>query len=262
MSATFFHVHQSGKFSTTKEQVHEAALKATAHASIYTGTEVITPHQAEGLKINGFGLVIGNKNPRDDCFIMYDEMVWTKLHGATHQLSNKTYFTADGRATAPACGAFAVLKHKSTGQVMVVAVWHSPPSVESARGMTGVAGRVRAWRDEHKGFKQHWNTLCRRYNTNTVLVCGDWNLDLKRPVLRTLVKALQPGLVLAWSPKALSAIPSRVYKNHFPGTHGTRLIDATYLRGKVVAKSAPKILPRPFPVFDHNPYRELLGFNV
>jgi hypothetical protein len=141
--------------------------------------------------------------------------------------------------------AVAVLKHKHSNNKIVVSVVHLPSSVEGQGRVEG--GRRDEWYEARRNWVRRVKQLRRKYDADAMMIIADWNIDLKRAWVRTLIKSLFPTWRWVW--------------NEFPniGTHGNRLIDFTLIKGKLRIAKKPKI-HRITGASDHRGYEEVLGF--
>ncbi len=251
---TFKHIHSSSRYDRSLKSLEDAVNDYMDKSSVITLTEVSAEARESVLrkvaKQRGWGTATGDLSGRDDCAILWDEKTFEKVHARSYVLSLKTYYTSSGRKTAPNASVDAVLKHKAAGKRILFSVAHLPAGVEGRNGLGGkLPRRVVAWRAAQKGWRGRWNYLANKYKTDAVVVIADWNLNLKKAGVRALFKVVQPGMRSVWN------------KGPFPssGTHGTRIIDFTFIRGKIVLVGGkPKILAKNASS-DHTAYIQEFG---
>ena len=248
---SFVHTHSSSRFDRALPVLLDAVRKFVADCDLLTLTEVSSEAREKVLRVvaqeENWAVLTGDLSSRDDCAIMYDKDIWKARYVETREVTNKS-FIIFGHTSKPVAAISAILEHLDTGKLVLVSVCHLPSSVEGKKGLTGKVSRVHAWRDAHRGWRRRWNQLAKRYKVDGVLVCGDWNINIKRKVFQVLLKGLQPAMRPTLDYKRL---PVR-------GTHGNRLIDFTFIRGDLRVTFRPIVAPQG-PSSDHKPYQEGLG---
>lgn len=245
----FVHTHSSSRFDRDLAVFERAINRYMAESDLLTLTEITTEAREKVLRVAAaeanWGVVAGDLSSRDDCAIMYDKDMWRVRHSETYEVSQKTWIIF-GHQSKPVAAVFAVLEHLATGKKILVSVCHLPSSVE---GRQAKPASVAAWRSARRGWQRRWNKLAKIHQVNGVLVCGDWNVNIKRKFYQTMFKVIQPGMKPTLDYKRL---PVR-------GTHGHRLIDFTFIRGDVTVTFRP-VVYAPDRSSDHGRYKEGLKF--
>lgn len=246
---TFDHVHSSGRFDEKPAAFELALDRYRKHASVITVTEVDDNARARMLNTPGWKAVFGNKGPRDDCGIAWDTAVWEELWSGTVDVSDLTYINERGNRTGKTAAAYAVLRHRATGIIVVWSVVHTPHGMQPelrARKIRSDVGR--AYISITTGTKRVSKHLARLWAADAEALSGDWNLNIRLLWARMWLRAYATAarLQVNWT----GDLPAR----GAPGTHGGEVIDATLYRGLRLV-SGPTILPRD-PDDDHTAYAE------
>lgn len=234
------HIHSSSKYNRSPATLKAAVYNYIKFASIVTFTEVEYESREKVLRsIPGWGCATGDISPRNDAGIIWDNKIWKKIAEGNEVVAK---VAAPGQHKVAAT--WAVLEHRVTGKRITVIAVHAPSSVEGANGFLRTA-RVTAWWSAVKGLRALWMRLAKQYNTDGLLVAGDWNVNIKKAVFRAAFKATFPSLSLVWSGKDFPA----------GGTHGNRIIDFSLIRGVLRRKSNPRLFQDDISS-DHRPYIE------
>jgi hypothetical protein len=245
----FVHTHSSSRFDRDLTVFERAIHRYMVEADLLTLTEVSKEAREKVLRHRAaeenWGVITGDLSTRDDCAIMYDKDIWKVRYSETHEVSRRTW-RIFGHQSKPVAAVFGVLEHLDTGKRILVSVCHLPSSVE---GKHAKPASVAAWRAARRGWQKRWNRLAKVHEVDGVLVCGDWNVNIKRKFYQTMFKLLQPGMK-----------PTLDYRRMpVRGTHGHRLIDFTFIRGDVVTTFRP-VVYAPDRSSDHGRYKEGLKF--
>lgn len=223
------HLHESTRFDRPA-----AALRAVLHywrhrVSLVTLTEI----RGREIDLRGWTTLTG---PGDSGILVRDR-AW-KVRTAWTELLSETPIGKDGKRYVRAI--FALLEHRS-GATVLVSCAHLPSDVQDGDGFS-TSPKVKVWRES----MQTYATTIREaaaYNPDGYLVAADWNVDHRRAVWRSWIGSRFPMLHCSWTGR----MPRR-------GTHGRRVIDATWTSFKV---ERIRVLRRNRSS-DHRPYVETL----
>ena len=225
------HLHSSSRYDRVPVSIERAARAYSGSGfDLLTWTEVERPLRrlalARGLG-EGWESSHGRGNGNaDDCAISWRTSRFRLVH-AEQTLATRLRVRRKGSSKLrdPLYASYAVLHDVETGKRLAVAVVHLPSAVERDLARRRRTARALQWYAAVRGTKRRLNKLARIYKAHGRLLVADWNVNLKRPWARTLVKAIAPRYTLAW--------------RSFPrgGTHGRRLIDAAIYRGAISAWS-------------------------
>jgi hypothetical protein len=150
---------------------------------------------------------------------MWDKAEFEKASAEVHRLSEETWKDGHGHVH-HADATTVVLDHKS-GNRLWCSLIHLPSDVqdgcELADNQRSVVWRqaVTGWGKYHKNHKNDWHC-------DQTMYVADWNVDFRKQCWREYVNNQYPNCKGTWR------------KDHLPadGTHGDRLIDATWTDGK------------------------------
>lgn len=220
------HTHTSGRFNVGAS-VYEHWLDAYMSGSdLITATEVDNNQRARCLLEPGWGATYGDKSPRDDCGIAWRRDVAEKLWAETMPLSRFRYQNDRGWTTGTTYGAFGafVLEEARLG----VGVMHTPHGMQtelrnSLRRDAKVRGDVgQAYVAITDAAEHHMAAIAKEHKLDALLLCADWNLDLRQTWVHEWFHQYTAGtgLHLNWRPP----YPTR-------GTHGHEIIDAALFKG-------------------------------
>lgn len=238
----FVHLHSSGRYDRSPESLGRAVARYIKDADLVTFTEVEYENREKVLrKVVGWGCATGDISPRNDAGIIWDNSVWRLIAEGNEVIAD---VAAAGQK--PVSATWAVLEHKPSTKTVIVIALHAPSDVEGGNGLKRTQ-RVTAWWSVANGVRKLWKKISGEYSTDGILVAADWNVNLKKLWVRTLFKTTYPSFALVWSGK------------HFPkdGTHHSRIIDFTLVRGAVKRLHNPKVY-RDDDSSDHQPYIETL----
>lgn len=223
VAGTIDHIHASGRFDQSARLLESSLVSYRKKASVISVTEVDDNARARLLKDDDWGGVYGNKGPRDDCGLTWDKAVWEKVWAGTITVSPKTYVNDRGWKVDTTEAAYAVLRHKATGQIGVFGSVHTPHGMQTELRAEKVRSDVAlAYVSITRGFRREAQRLMRKYNATFQVLSGDWNLNVRQLWVRawfaTYMKSV--GLKMNWKPP----YPVR-------GTHGKEIIDASLYKG-------------------------------
>lgn len=249
----FTHIHTSSRFDRADVDFRKALASYFDSCDLLTLTEVSAERRERILRgeaqTAGFGTLTGDRNGSDDCGVAWKLSRFTKTWGATVRIGTATAKDVHPFVAVPPSAACVVLQDSRTGLRMLVSVLHTPAGVEFGNGFRDGAVAVRLWLARQRAWRKVWNDLAREHNVDAILICADWNVDIKRPFFRALFQRIQPGMKPTLRYRAL---PKR-------GTHGHRLIDFSFIRGRLRVWRPPVIL-RHDGSSDHSPFLEVLAF--
>lgn len=245
----FSHVHASGRFNQSPSDFAKGLTGYRKVASVITVTEVDRNTRAKLLASEGWQGVWGDKGPRDDCGISWDPTVWSKIWADTVTLSHARYKNDRGDLADTTEAAFAVLKHKETGKVVLWGSLHTPHGMQEDLRNGTKSDVAIAFISITRAYRRHSRKLEKQYDVDAVSLSADWNLNIRNE----------------WANRYLTTY-ARVFKlklnwtGNFPawGTIGRQIIDATLYKGMNM-KTLPKLLPRNAGD-DHVAYKE--AFNL
>jgi len=223
------HVHSSGRYDRSTVALADQAARFVGRAGVVTWTEVAGRARAVRQAMPGYRTF---RPPESDTAITWRRARWRPVARWGTDL-------APGTAGA----SWALLRDRRHPVRVLVTVAHLPAHVEY--GDTWRAnGRVGTWRQAVATWHAQLTDARRRYRPALVLVCADWNIDVRRAAWRAVLAATFPRLRLTWTEPYPAA-----------GTHrGGRLIDASL----TTAPGRARLMPDD-ESSDHRPYRERLA---
>jgi hypothetical protein len=168
---------------------------------------------------------------------MWRKSDWSVTSKERHRLTSKTWKDGQGRTHAT-YAVSALFRHRATGRVLFLSVVHLPSHVQNGQKFHDNA-QARAWRSAVAGWNAYWDRVRAKAHPNAALFAADWNVDHKSAHWRDVIRSYFPALVPNW-------------KGHMPkqGTHGGRLIDATWAK----TKATKSRLLKDDDSSDHRPY--------
>jgi hypothetical protein len=171
-----------------------------------------------------------------DVGLMWRKSDWSVAWKDGHKLTPKTWKDGQGR-THSTYAASALLRHTS-GRTLFLSVVHLPSKVQNG-GKFHDNAQARAWRDAVAGWNRYWDNVRAEDHPTQALFAADWNVDHFSGHWRDVVQDYFPAMVPNW-------------KGHMPpkGTHGGRLIDATWAK----TKATKSRLLKDDDSSDHRPY--------
>lgn len=251
MTYKFVHAHASGRYDAERAEVKERFdfLIKNKNAEIITGTELQYDSSKKIVKeIPGFGQAIKSVTYSDDSYVLWKDSVWKELHTESFKMTNLRFYNTTGRLRTPQYAKIVVLEHRQTKKRLLVTAAHLPSSVEDKQngGFVKNSRRVPAWLDSVRNWRKQRNKVYKKFKCDAMLVCADWNLDIKKMWVRALIKTMQPGLSQVWDVR------------HFPkiGTLVNRIIDFSLIRGRIGVVNRPHIIVDDLKSIDHRAYFE------
>ena len=249
MSANIRHGHSSSKVDRSPKSLAQQVGRATTSgkdANLLTFTEVQSKARADALTTAGWGVFA--PHGESDCAVMWDKAEFVKHHAHTNVLGSKTFIDGNGNTKQVIC-ATVVLDHVS-GRRLWVSVAHLPSSVQDGDHFSQAktdADRVACWKSAVDDWKQTRKNQKDKYDVDTSMHVADWNVNLHMGAWRTEVDNRIDAAYFAgtWGHDRPSG-----------GTHGDRLIDATWTNGTF---NDTMLLPDD-DSSDHRPYGEIIAW--
>lgn len=244
----FVHIHSSSRFDRSEASLTAAHRRYIADAELVTETEVEFENRENAVrKANGdaFGFVSGDRGHANDSVISYSHDRFRLLYKEMFKASKITVFRTDGHPRDPLYATIAVFEDKLSHKRFVVSVAHYASHVEGDMARHHRTNRVLQWADAVRNIKNRVNFLAKTHRCDARLFVGDFNINFKRAWAKAVVKAIAPSYTNTWKKTNVAG-----------GTHGNRIIDATYIRGKLSSRGA--VLYRDDASSDHRPYKETL----
>lgn len=247
MSKSFVHIHSSSRYDRSKASLRNATTRYNRRADLVTYTEVEREYREDVIrKVNGeeFGFVSGDNSDADDCGISYRRSRFKLVYSEQYQHATQEVFFPNGKPRKLPWATIAVLDDIQAGRRVVIAVAHFTAAVETELWRNNSTyRRVIQWRQSAKNIKRRTNRLAKKFKADARIVCGDWNVNYKRPWVQALIKAI--------APKYRCTVKNPNFSTH----GGGRLIDFTILRGKMDGDAKAF---RDDNSSDHAPYIETL----
>jgi hypothetical protein len=218
-------------------------------SSLITLTEVATANRAQSLREKGWGYwnATAQGGRADDAGICWDKSVWREKQHWVRKLYGR--FQSTNQVLSGLWATSALLQHTDSGHLLLVSCSHMPHDVEGKGGFKTVGDGWRARKEAYQSAMKAWSThiqdLNRRKKPDALIVCGDWNINLKDNWFRSyMLNHWKPlDLKLAWK--------------HFPteggSLGGNRIIDGTWYHG--MSTDGAELMPRSASS-DHRPYKE------
>jgi hypothetical protein len=245
------HGHSSSKVDQSPASLAKLVGRATSSgkdANLLTYTEVQTADRAEALVTEGWGKY--TPHGETDCALMWLKSEWAPVDCHTNQLGSKTFVDGNGNTKKVIC-ATAVLDHKPSGWRLWVSVAHLPSSVQDGDHFSQAqtdADRVACWKSAVDDWRDTRKKQGEKWHHHMAMHVADWNVNLK---------------MSDWRQEVDGRIGADSYRgtwtgNNLPsgGTHGDRLIDATWSDG---AFQSTMLLDKT-DSSDHRPYGEVIGW--
>lgn len=236
---TFTHAHFSGLWNASALDWREAVETATVVASVVTFTETTVRNPSAGRK---WGAYHGEERPgANEGSVLWNGAVFEQAGpGFAVPISSTVYALGNGRPRPRVHLIGVPLRHRETGRLVVVAVFHMPSAVEGRNALVRGVRRSTAYVEALAGMREQRRALREVHPGAAFLFAGDLNLNVRRPWVRAFLKAGLPGLRSAWK-----TMPKR-------GTHGRRVIDDALHSRRLKVEGSARRLARP-DGFDHAP---------
>lgn len=249
--STIRHAHSSSLYSASAEslakQVNKAVTADDPNATVLTFTEVGSDKRAKVLKDADPDNWAAWVPSASDVGLMWRKGQYSPVWKEAHKLTNKVWTDGKGRKHETYCGT-ALLRHNKEGHTLFLSVCHLPSHVQNGNKFYNNA-QAAAWKSACSGWSTYWNNCRKRDHPTLAMLVADWNVDFHSSTWRQTVQGYFPSMFLGWS-------------GHMPpkgkGTHGNRLIDATWATSKA---SKCKLL-KDDNSSDHRPYGEALPWKA
>ena len=246
--STVRHAHSSSLYDRAPQllakQVKRAVEAKNPSATLITFTEVGSPEREQVLyKADPDSWAAWVPEP-SDVGIMWRRKQFEPRWKETHKLTDKVWTDGHGRKH-ETWAASAVLDHRD-GMSLFISVCHLPSHVQDGDRFYDNA-QARAWRDALAGWNDYWTSKRKSDRPDLGMIVADWNVDYFRGHWRRYVGGKFPGLKLGWA----GNMPPQGH-----GTHGDRLIDATW----ATSQAGQCFLLRDDASSDHRPYGEIISW--
>lgn len=244
--STIRHAHSSSLYSESPQsladQVERAVEADDPNATVLTFTEVGSDQRTQVLKdaSDDWAAWVPGQT---DVGIMWRKANYSPLWKEAHKLTDKVWTDGHGRKHETYCGT-ALLQH-SDGHTLFLSVCHLPSHVQNGDHYYDNA-QAKAWKSACAGWSDYWNTCRKRDHPALAMIVADWNVDFHSGTWRQNVGAYFPSMYLCWAGDKMPP--------NGKGTHGARLIDATYS----TTKPTKCVLLKDDASSDHRPYGEAL----
>ena len=235
------HAHSSslydGPKSGLKDEMKRLVNATDPSANLATLTEVGSDERTQILKDAAPGEWGAWVPDQSDVGVMWDKADWELKTKEAHKLTDKTWTDGQGRKHTT-WAASAKLKSTHDGRTIYLGISHLPSHVQDGNSFHNNA-QAAAWKDAVKGWHTYWNDFRNEHHPDAGFLVADWNIDFHSQHWRDYVQGVFPSLHLSW-------------KGNMPsgGTHGKRLIDATWATVKPYAAR----LLKDDDSSDHRPY--------
>lgn len=242
------HIHSSSRFDRTPASLAKAAKRYAKQGDLMTYTEVEAEPREESLRALsrlGFGTVTGDKSYANDCAIQFRLSKLRMIEHGNEPVTTSRYTNVKGLSRDPAYATWGVFEDLDTGNVVVVVVAHLASSIEGNLRLGQRTARVVSFLTGFRGMKRIGKRLRKQHSADATMLVADFNLNFKLEWVRRLIKTLAPSYRHTWR-----VLPKG-------GTHGSRVIDATLLKGRLWVRGSA-VLMKDDPSSDHRPYRERL----
>src|SRR5262245_18610985 len=246
---TFRQAHSSSLYSASPQslanEVERAVDAKDPNATLLTFTEVGSDARTKVLKEADPDNWAAWVPSATDVGIMWRKAQFSPVWKEAHKLTEKVWTDGHGRKHETYCGT-AMLQHDDTGELAFISVCHLPSHVQNGKKFYDNA-QAKAWKSAVNGWSDYWNACRKRDHPAVALLTADWNIDFHLSEWRQYVQGVFPSMFLCWS-------------GHMPpkgkGTHGSRLIDATWS-----TEQARKCqLLKDDSSSDHRPYGEAISW--
>jgi hypothetical protein len=244
--STIRHAHSSSLYSkgplSLAAQVERAVTARNPNATLLTFTEVGSPERER---------VLYDADPENwaawvpepsDVGMMWRRAQWRPRWKEPHKLTDKEWTDGQGRKH-ETWAASALLDH-TDGHSLFVSVCHLPSNVQNGDRFNDNA-QARAWKSAVNGWHDYWTKVRKKDKPDLGMIVADWNIDFHRSDWRQYVQGIFPSMALGWS----GNMPPKGQ-----GTHGSRLIDATW----ATQQASKCVLLKDDASSDHRPYGEAI----
>jgi len=245
---TFRHAHSSSLYSASPAslaaQVERAVEADDPNATLLTFTEVGSTARTEVLKDADPDEWAAWVPSATDVGVMWRKGQYSPAWKGAEKLTPKVWTDGQGRQHETYCGSI-LLVHNDTGATAFVSVCHLPSNVQNGCAFEGNK-QAAAWKDAVAGWSDHWNAVRKANQPNVALIVADWNIDFHKSCWMSYVGDVFPSMFCTWGGDREPPDGK--------GTHGNRLIDATWS----TAKPTKAVLLKDDASSDHRPYGEAI----
>jgi len=243
---TIRHAHASGYYegpvADLERQLRKAVTADDPDANLLSFTEVGSDKRTQALKDadpDHWAAWVPNQS---DVGLMWRKQKFSPAWKECHKLTDKVWTDGQGRKH-ETWAATALLQHVD-GPTIFYSVCHLPSHVQNGNHYYDNK-QAAAWKSANNGWNNYWNNKRKKHHPDLALIVADWNVDFFNSTWRQNVQGYWPSMFLDWS----GNMPNN-------GTHGGRLIDATW--ATVQAKDC--VLLKDKGGSDHTPYGERINF--
>jgi len=246
------HGHSSSRYDKPPKTLAQQVGRATTSgkdANLLTFTEVEGKDRCGALSADGWGTYCGYKDGDTDAAVMWDKDEFSKVAAFVSRLGDTTWHMDGGHDQKVVC-ATVILDHES-GRRLWVSVLHLPSQVQEGDRFSNDqtdADRVRCWKQGVDAWRVKRQDAQEKHCQHMSMHVADWNVDFRSGVWR-------------------SEVDGRIGANKFRGTwtgenapqggtHGDRLIDATWADGKF----KQVMLLNDDDSSDHRPYGDVIAW--
>lgn len=202
------HRHQSMRFDRSEADIDMALGDHRAHCSVLTGTEGGAPRWGKLLRAPDWEV---GREPGEwgsgDPWVSWETSMWKSISGWTVELSETSYAGRRPHARVQR------LRHWRGHEVTFIC-HHLPAHIETMMRIRRTTAREVAYEESLRKLRKVVLRQRRRHPEASIVLVGDWNLDLRKRWVRRKLRRAFKGT-------GLELVPIR----DEPGTHGRRLID-------------------------------------
>src|SRR5215510_11163295 len=123
--AGFTHIHCSSRFDRSAASLEADLDDWMAKSELITLTEIDNDHRAATMREKGWAYYNAKKNNgADNCGVCWDTSVFTKKSSRVVELQNNRYYTLSNHVSPHVWAIMLMLKHKESGDRLLVSVTH------------------------------------------------------------------------------------------------------------------------------------------
>jgi len=244
---TIRHAHSSSLYSNSPDslakQVNRAVSATDPNATILTFTEVGSDKRTQVLKDADPDSWAAWVPSASDVGLMWLKGTYSPVWKEAKKLTDKVWTDGQGRKHETYC-ATALLEHKD-GPTLFLSVCHLPSHVQNGCKFYDNA-QAKAWKGAVNGWSDYWNAKRKQDKPTLAMLVADWNIDFRKSCWRQWVGDKFPSMYCTWGGDRMPPAGQ--------GTHGSRLIDATW----ATTKPTKAKLLKDDASSDHRPYGEAI----
>jgi hypothetical protein len=244
--STIRHAHSSSLYSESPAslaaQVERAVEADDPNATVLTLTEVGSSSRTQVLKDadDEWAAWVPDAS---DVGIMWRKADFHPVWKEPEKLTDKVWTDGQGRKH-ETWAATALLEH-TDGHTLFLSVCHLPSNVQDGCEFNDNKQSA-AWKGAVHGWSDYWNGVRKRDHPDLGMLVADWNVDFHKSCWRDWVGNTYPSMFCTWAGDRMPPDGK--------GTHGSRLIDATW---STVKPTKAKLL-KDDASSDHRPYGEAI----